>query len=261
MICSKMEKPFLFKSLAQNLQLPRDYKNRFNFEFNVDLDYDWELGDEHETECEEEGICRCGKIKNVQIEQLNFHELVNKIINSLSYGFYTRKGKRYHKGKNYLTELDYYAIQRICTLYGLYDKNNYEIDVGNGYYGEEVNGVFLSLDDDANIQKHIIHVLNEFQDSPIQKIFYLLELEYKFILDDLKQVSNYEIMSFNPKYLGRNNVEINRIKRNREEYIYPQDFKYPIGIVYNDRLIDGHNRTLDAIFNDVETAKYIVLFD
>lgn len=133
----------------------------YNFIYCNGTDYDYDS----EYDCDSYGcdsICRCRRIYNARLESIP--DLEDFVISN-------------YKG----SDLDLYCIERIYAINGFYDKYNWEVTHGGGYYGEEIYGVMFNNCSKAfdEIQK-----LLELSDNT-QKIEYVLNLEYGYKLDSI----------------------------------------------------------------------------
>lgn len=108
-------------------------------------------------------ICKCSCIENVKITSLD--GLDHNFINI---------------GK---TPKQKYILSRLYSIYKLYHKDSYEVEIGPGYYGEEIYNVTCIHE---NIIKNLIIELNKMTFD--QQIYKLLELEYKYIPDNIKNL-------------------------------------------------------------------------
>ena len=127
--------------------------------------------------------CRCTTIRNTWIENID----INKVMTELLHNNFIKTNK--------LTEIDLYCFDRICRVNDIWDKYLYDIEVCPGYYGEEIHGVFF-----GNEEK----VVSEFDellklDSDIDKIKYILELEYGYVIDSIANCHNIIMVNCSPK--------------------------------------------------------------
>jgi hypothetical protein len=77
-----------------------------------------------------------------------------------------------------------YCVDRILSHYSTWKLENWSYTIDNGFYGEEVNSIFIKTEIFNKIICHIneIEIIDELKDI----VFYLLKLEYGEILDKLK---------------------------------------------------------------------------
>ncbi len=127
--------------------------------------------------------CRCQVIKeedvSVYLHSGSAKALLDSFIESES------QYKREHKIIEALedSDINLYGVGRIISINKLYDKDSYEPDITQGYYGEEFDGLYLSSNIADDVQEQVQFLLQ--MDTIKEKIEYLLCLEYKHLLDDL----------------------------------------------------------------------------
>lgn len=139
----------------------------------VDYDYD-EL-----HSCDEvcfNDYCRCGRIVNARVTSIDKARIALEFIDALKKSI----GKQHN-----LSDMDKLAVDRIVAAQNL-SPDDFDIEVGGGYYGEEIYGVRLS----STRHNEILEQINRFgtidpADLTAQ-VEYLLEVEYGYVLDDLK---------------------------------------------------------------------------
>ena len=99
---------------------------RTNLQWIVDYDYErsactceaYERGD----------YCRCTTIEHAWIDNVNVNEVVKKLYEA-------------HSRTN--SDIDEYCFDRICSTFKIYDKDYYEIEKCWGYYGQEIEEVYV----------------------------------------------------------------------------------------------------------------------
>lgn len=197
-------------------------ENRFdlNFEYIVDLDYD-----RTRYNCQCEDICRCSTISNARIVSCNNYRVTKHICD-----FY-----------NLTSTIDQYCVDRIVSIYRLYDTNSYTINIGGGYYGEEIHGVYINESIATKINEHIqqIKSLSSLKD----KVEYILKLEYGYLIDGLD--GNWEIATVKKTQIKFGNREhYHKLDRIAIDSYSEYDLPRGIGIKNCDeiRLIDGYHR-------------------
>lgn len=217
---------------------------RNDFKYSVSYNYDTEYSCE-ESGCIEEGICRCGYITNTYLYNVDISALTSNIYSEI---FDNSISTKRHNTINSLwgitTEIDKYTIDRILRINKVWKAEFWEVNVGGGYYGQEVSDVVLT---ENIVQKLNTQLEKAFEiDNLTERIEYLLELENEFILDDIKD-KNYtisvididEIIFSNPDHKRRVLVE-------ELEHYSDKNYKGIRGIVKKDgkkfKLIDGYHR-------------------
>lgn len=217
---------------------------RNDFKYSVSYNYDTEYSCE-ESGCIEEGICRCGYITNTYLYNVDISALTSNIYSEI---FDNSISTKRHNTINSLwgitTEIDKYTIDRILRINKVWKAEFWEVNVGGGYYGQEVSDVVLT---ENIVQKLNTQLEKAFEiDNLTERIEYLLELENEFILDDIKD-QNYtisvididEIIFSNPDHKRRVLVE-------ELDHYSDKNYKGIRGIVKKDgkkfKLIDGYHR-------------------
>lgn len=207
-----------------------------------------------------DGPCRCSTIEETRVDD-DINGLFTGVLSYMMKKIKTKnlKTNRTVKSDQFLNAVQRYCIERLCVHHRVYDAELFDIDIVGGYYGEEIGSV--TFENQKNLNKDIIYVLNDCK-KDIDRIKYVLKLEYAYILDSIAYTTNVDIDWFNAKDIAKNSVELHRIKNNDAEYIFELDPKNdPIGIIHDNVLIDGHNRT-KKVLQDVDSNKeccYIVL--
>lgn len=199
--------------------------------YYVEYDYD-------RTGCHcNEYICRCTKIINTRMEKVDPNNVIRRLMPSGS-------------------EMERYCFDRICYAFKIYDMDQYTIEYGGGYYGDEIYGVYF--DNEEQVRKHYEEVCKLKTD--IEKIQYCLELEYGYLLDVVKNAEKAYIEDIATEriylpqfeYFKKIDKDIIDTYRNRE---YPIAVCIKNGSTY--RLIDGYHRF--AANKDNKLVQIIVL--
>lgn len=174
-------------------------------------------------------------------------------------------------------EIDQYCIHRILTIHsssgkGLANKDNYEPDMQKGYYGECLDKITLSGGVQTDLLDKISSIINH--KSVKEKIFAVLELEYGYIADMLKDVKDFDIeRGIIKEQLIIPNKDYSR-KLNTDKLEEYADHKLPIGIfmatdemveprtssirLNKFRVIDGYHRSM-AFLNSKRTNADILI--
>lgn len=182
----------------------KEFKN--HLQYTIDYSYERDR-----SNCDCYDICRCSKIVNTRINNLN--DVYEALL---------RCGT---------TTLEKYILDRLYSIYKLYDSSNYNVLIGGGYYGEEVYGI-----NNDNIDK-LIEQFNSLQHLSLKEtLLGLLELEYNHIPNFLNEASFtetiFELSNLNYLMLKKDKCELNTL--------------IPIAILYDNgyeyRIIDGNHR-------------------
>lgn len=143
-----------------------------------------------------------------------------------------------------------YCIDRIITKSELWDSEKWTTSVSQGYYGQELDGVEFTGTTEVNREIDRIWDLNS-----TQKIQAVLEKEYGYLIDRVKnatcaQIRNVKssVLNFpNQEYSKKLEIEIvesyaNSMKKG--QYGLPIGIFYEVGNKYN--VIDGYHRLMAA---------------
>lgn len=220
----------------------KDFLSPENLRFCVEYDY---TSDNHNCTCQD--ICRCSVITNAKITDAS--SLIPHIMNDLP--------------KNIPT-IHRYAIGRICTFCQLWKPELYDLDIDNGYYGQEVSGVSI----DSQVRSKFNHLLAKFTKTKVvTKITKeLLIEEYGHLLNCLKSVKfsikTIDVLSISAgsdtHYRKVSQETLSHYKENKEN----KDKKLPQGVVLklgkNYRLIDGYHRFITALKSNKTELPMIV---
>ena len=188
----------------------------------VDYDYD-------RTPCTcgaEFGICKCTKIINAHVDNLDARSVVEEL---------------YHKHNRTNSDIDKYCFDRICYAFNIYDEDFYEVETAWGYYGEEVEGVWFDNEEKVFDAYYELLTLN----TDLEKIQYCLKLEYEYLIDCVESATSAAIIEVSPNNIRLPQTEyfIKIDKNVIEEY---KDRDLPIAVCIRDgnyyRLIDGYHR-------------------
>ncbi len=196
----------------------KDFKAQYHFNIRYD----------DERDCIEAGcdsICRCGRIVNARIEDesVDRETLVNTYKNLKPNDF------------------EKYCIDRILNSYKVHSPDNWDIEIVKGYYGQEIGNVIFNRTEkvDETVKKMMDLKTNK------QKLLMVLELEYGYILDELKDKKSWRIRKVKREdlILGQKD-HYKKVNRDIvEEYSccpFPRGVCLPEGNKF--RLIDGYHR-------------------
>ena len=202
------------------------------------VDYDYERSACH---CDDD-YCRCTEIKHAWVDTIN----IRKVIENLY--------RKHCKTDSYIDE---YCFDRICYAFKIYDKDYYEVKVGWGYYGQEVEGVYFEDEEKILNAYHEMLALN----TPLEKIQYCLKLEYNYLLDCVESSTYASIIEASPNDIRLPQTEYFIKLENKviEDY---KNRELPIAVCIKDgnkyRLIDGYHR---FVANKDRHSVYIVVME
>jgi hypothetical protein len=188
-----------------------------NYQYTVEYDYDrsW-------CECEED-ICRCTTLNNARVEKVDMVNLTN-----LFCEFF---------GNDEFTKI---CVNRILTSCHMWNPDCWYVSVGGGYYGEEIEGVYI---ENSDLKKWFI----KFQEAKTnkEKLFVALECEYGYVLDEVKEIDEWNIIE-----IENNEVSIGQMEhyQKMDQKIVKSyaDFDLPRCVLFfkdgKYKLIDGYHR-------------------
>jgi hypothetical protein len=201
--------------------------------------------------------CHCSYIDDFEIRNIDYNNLV-KIIFEYFYPKSKETGRLFKiiSILNNITKTsEYYILDRLCSIYKLWDNDSYVPNIYKGYYGQELNGVFIKEEISKKIEFHF----NEIQKKECleEKIYYILKLEYGYILNilenkniSIKKLDKSKIEIFNKEY--KNNV-ISKISK-------PSIYGIKGILLKNNNkytLIDGYHRYI----NDLNKKSLYLVFE
>jgi hypothetical protein len=200
--------------------------------------------------CDEEGICRCGKIVDEHVMSVDLSLVTDEIYDQL----FPRENQS-DKRENILSEIFYggekvdkYCIYRILAINESYYPENWRVNISGGYYGDEIDGITMDLEmyKKINEQCQKLKELTTLKD----KINYVIFLEYGHLLEDLKNV-DYELVAIYKNHIDFKKLNQNHIKnvkmKDLDHYSYT-NYILPRGIVRGDtdnyKIVDGYHRII-----------------
>lgn len=217
-----------------------------NFVDFVDCDY------YISNDCDSYGcdsICRCSKIEDIHVVSVNVIGMVDYL-----YEIYfdnSKSSRRNRKIDNVLgditDDINYYTIDRILRINKVYICDNWNIKICNGYYGEEIEDITLCDDISIKIENELDIAFNILDLS--KRIEYLLELEYGYLLDELKD-KKYELSIINKSDIIFGSKSQYKKVKDMDLTFYNNLYKSYRGIVIEKdtkyKLVDGYHRCLST---------------
>lgn len=208
--------------------------------------------------CNQEGICRCGSIVDLEVTKIDLSYLTQEIYEQL-----IPSDRKSRKRDTKLSQLlyggevvDKYCIYRILSINKVYNPNLWEVNITGGYYGDEIDGVHLDKSVLSKIESECQKLFE--LESLSDKLRYVIELEYGYVLDDL-QDCEFELISIYKSYIDFKKLNQNHIKMVKMEDLdhYSIDnYDLPRGIVRGDssgwvpvdnyKIVDGFHRIIAA---------------
>ena len=198
----------------------KPYFEKTNINYIVEYDYE-------RSGCTcDNYICRCTTIEKAWVEEIYIDSLVRKL---------------YEKFCREHSEINEYCFDRICHALRIYDKDLYEVETGPDYYGEVVYGVYF---DNEEMIFNACSVMLELP-SDIEKIKYVLNLEYGYLIDRVANTTSITI-----EKVATDKVEPPQkeyfVKLSKEVIEDYKDRKLPVAVCIKNEdkyiLIDGYHR-------------------
>jgi hypothetical protein len=220
----------------------KDIKFQYN---GVYVDYSYTYDCENYG-CDEEGICRCGSIKNECIESVDVSLIVKSI-----YDEFFEQGKAANRN-NTINEvlygigkdIDIYTIDRILRSYKIWENENWDIEVEDGYYGQETGDVKIKESISDKIEEELMTVFS--LPSLKEKIEYLLNVEYGKVLTELSNCSYESIVIDKDDVLFGVEKHLNKVMKKDLDFYSDKNYSGIRGIVVKSgdkwRIVDGYHR-------------------
>lgn len=194
--------------------------DRTNLKYEVEYDYERSA-----CTCDAD-ICRCTTIESAWIDEPPEKTVIDALF------------KKYKRDDSYI---DRYCFDRICHAFKVYDTDLYDIDIGCGYYGEEIYGIYFENEEKVyNAFRKLLKL-----DSVLAKIKLCLKLEYGYLIDCVESATGAAIVEVNPAdIVPAQREHFVRVSHAiHEEY---KEYNLPIGVCVRDggkyRLLDGYHR-------------------
>lgn len=212
-----------------------------DFLYYLNIDYDRKYTCEYTCET----ICRCSTIYNERVTGIDVNSIGKYIYNMI---YDNSKSSKRNESINTLLgitkDIEIYTIDRVIRKSLIYDTDIWNINIVNGYYGEELHNVQLNNTYADKLWKLLKSALSI--DNLNERIEFLLKLEYDYILDELKE-KNYRIITVNKSdILFPNKSHFNSVKEKKIDFYSDKKYDGIRGIVIKKdnkyRVIDGYHR-------------------
>jgi hypothetical protein len=225
-----------------------------NFEYCIEYNYSNHKNCA-DSGCEDEGICRCGRIEDVEIKEVRVNQIASKIYSN--YFDSSKSSKRNIKINSILSDItpdvDLYTIDRILRVNKIWEEWNWNVNVVGGYYGQEVDGVYLINSFGLKLQSQIDKALSieSFRD----RVEFLLNIEYDKVLPELVG-RDWKVIDIKKSEISIGSVpHLSKVKSKELEFYSKDNYSLLRGIVLNTgnklRLIDGYHRLSQLTDNDL----------
>lgn len=212
--------------------------------------------------CIDEGICRCYKISDVRISNIDILSIVMDIYSQI----YDTKSNQYKRDSKlnqllfgFDPDVEIYTIDRILRNYKLFKPDLWEANWISGYYGDELDRIEMK---DEVFKKLVVSISQLILLGTLkEKIEYILLGEYGYLLENLKS-KKYRVEKVNKNDILFPQTEYyKKIDTNLDFY---SDSKYDlirgVCILNEDRykVVDGYHRLSNT---KKEEVKIIVAYD
>jgi hypothetical protein len=197
----------------------------FSTDYSIEVDYDTSRN--CNSSCHND-MCRCGVITNTSIESVN--------VSWSDFRFSQKKG---FFGKKHLSEVDKYCLNRLIALNGGFNKENYELNISNGYYGEELIGCYFN--NETKLVKEAQELLD--LETEIEKIFFVLKKEYSYIAPLIADCNQVELIKVKLSNIQPSSGGL--MMKSQTSYLYNVEEEDEVkGILFGDMnlIVDGNHR-------------------
>lgn len=217
--------------------------------------YERECGCDGDTGCRSE-YGKCNVIRDFKITKVNPEYLAECCLRNKDVSHLVR-----------------YTTYRIISQSALARKDNWEGDIGRGYYGQELHGyTFSNLKEVERVEQALLQITEDKTEKQLLNI--ALEFEYGYVLDSLQgksvttmHVEHHKIVPVAREHYNR--LDRDQVERYVEKYtekdLGGDEFrKLPVCVVLKDgdtyRLIDGYHRYM-AYVRDVGTDIFVIVVE
>lgn len=221
------------EKVSEERKMKNKVKKEARINFQYLLQYDIE---ERNPGCEgcsgdRSDYCRCSVIDDVEINEKKLDHL------PIAEYFIDWVGEKNKTDSTNVCLL--YCMDRIFRHANLMQES-FEWVSENGYYGQELQGIYLTEDLERAMRNHYDELIASH--TITDKINYVLTNEYGFLLPRIKGL-NWYFMSVYVKDIIIPNVDYYTKKLDKNLISYYKDWKLPICLIdENNKLIDGYHR-------------------
>ena len=218
---------------------------RQDFKEQVTLDYDITYTCEF-SGCFVEGICRCGTVERATVSGVNISKITNKIFCKIFENNITnsRNNKINLLIWGISEDMQRYTIDRILRANKIFDGNLWNIEIAEGYYGQEIGTVTIL---EEVLTKINLELQQAFLISSLsERVQYLLTIENGYLLDELESM-NYSIQDIErDKLVFGNKQHQNRVQKLDLDFYSDKNYHGIRGVVIKKgdgwKIIDGYHR-------------------
>jgi len=200
-----------------NILKDMDFQYMAEIEYDNDRPFSCDCGDDYH---------RCSQITNTRVESIHIDLIIDKLITKT-------------KTSDFIKYCIYNILSHTLKL------EYFEVDVVSGYYGEEIGSVLL----EETVRQDLINAFEKLNSlkTDNEKLFYVLEREYGYVLDNLKQL-DFKIIktSVNQIIIPQMN-HFMKLDRNRVDIYKKEIEEIPAVCVCREEngkliLVDGYHR-------------------
>lgn len=161
--------------------LRNDFKNMVIYDYDIE----YYCAESNQSVCNDEGICRCGLITNTYLNGVDVSKIAANIYSEIfDKSLSTKRHNLINSLFDISEDIEKYTVDRILRINKIWKPEFWQINVGGGYYGQEIDNIVLHEDVVETISNQLESAFEI--DNLTNRIEYLLELENGFLLDDLK---------------------------------------------------------------------------
>jgi len=209
---------------------PFEFFNK-DFHYSSAVEYSCEYDSPANCDCSD--LHRCSRITDVKIGSVSISSIVDNLARHLS---------RNHRNLSPMSKKTKYCIDRFLRAKKVYNPENWDIGISNGYYGEEIDGVHFH-GGQKELNKELFKLLKMPFDKQIEET---LKLEYGFLLPELEN-QKWVVSEISKSYLKLGNERW--AKKILTDNYYNNDNMPEIkGLALKQgnyyRLMDGYHRIL-----------------
>lgn len=210
-----------------------EYIKTNDFQFVIDCRSNTKYPCQSGSGCCDGDYCRCGIITAYVPENINNAHLIARSL---------------VKNQNNLTNFGFYCLERFISCALKENPKCFDVNIVEGYYGQEVGGIIINAELKGDINKFIALLNNKSNDSCFL-VEHILNKEYGYVLPDIKDKNwVYEsvllknIRPGNTEYKSLNKVYVKQYLENNHLSCL---CKKEIGSKYF-TLVDGYHRFMAA---------------
>lgn len=218
-----------------------------NLQYQVEYEYASDYSC-HDSGCDD-GPCRCGTISDAQVTEIDVGLLGDLYRKQIRNAFPADKKQ----------EMERYAVREIIEVARL-RSDDFEVVVSPGYYGEEIDGVYLDRSRAMQLDHEVSDFLGLPQDKLKQTMWLLCHKNGRPPAETLG-VSSCSITSVAVSRLAFPDFEPEKVPGQVESYRSPLS-KLPVGVVVEQGdgsylVVDGHRHLQEA--KDAERTRVKVI--